>query len=451
MTPMRLTVLLALLCNSLLFAQGQWTHISTLPLPSPYTLTIAAPDQNTMWCFCAGGFVYRSTNGGVNWQLRNTGIAPVDFLIGYALDSSNAWAGTYSGDGHVYRTTDGGLSWTMQLSVPGVAFDGIRMHDVSSGFLIGEPIGGGQPWQFRFTTDGGTNWILSNHAPTALNSEYGHAESFDYIGTDRIWVGSSTNAPGATSARIFRTTSGADGTWTFSTVPGTLWSSELLYSGVAFVDSNNGMIGSYGRDLKRTTNGGLTWTSVTPPSGLSTWRCLNMNSVKDGSNTIRLLVADDAAGRGRIFRTTDFGTNWVQETLPANFITHMTFVNANLGFAGSFDGRVFKYSMPTDVGEVHDLIPKELTLFQNYPNPFNPTTEIRYQIPEVRSQRSEVSHVMLKVYDVLGREVATLVNEPMQPGTHEILWDASGQPTGVYLYRLQAGSQVETRKLIIIR
>ncbi|MBI5471915.1 MAG: T9SS type A sorting domain-containing protein [Ignavibacteriae bacterium] len=96
-------------------------------------------------------------------------------------------------------------------------------------------------------------------------------------------------------------------------------------------------------------------------------------------------------------------------------------------------------------------IPLMFALEQNYPNPFNPTTEIRYQIPEVRGQRSEVSRVTLKVFDILGREVATLVDEVRQPGTYNVQWNASGVASGVYLYRLRADAFVETKKCLMLR
>ncbi|MEK7249698.1 MAG: T9SS type A sorting domain-containing protein, partial [Bacteroidota bacterium] len=76
--------------------------------------------------------------------------------------------------------------------------------------------------------------------------------------------------------------------------------------------------------------------------------------------------------------------------------------------------------------------------------PFNPTTEIRYQI-------SEVSHVTLKVFDVLGREVATLVNEALKAGSYQTTFDASGLASGTYFYRINAGNYVETRKMILVR
>jgi hypothetical protein len=97
----------------------------------------------------------------------------------------------------------------------------------------------------------------------------------------------------------------------------------------------------------------------------------------------------------------------------------------------------------TDVDEEKTL-PTEFVLHQNYPNPFNPTTTIKFQIPHS-------SFVILKVFDLLGREVATLVNEEMGAGSYEKNFDDSGLASGVYLYRLQAGSFTQTKKLLLLR
>ncbi len=93
---------------------------------------------------------------------------------------------------------------------------------------------------------------------------------------------------------------------------------------------------------------------------------------------------------------------------------------------------------------VDESKPLRFALYQNYPNPFNPTTEIRYQT-------SEVSRVTLKGFDMLGREVATLVDEVQDSGFKTVKFDAGGLASGVYFYRLVAGGFVETKKLIVVR
>lgn len=89
-------------------------------------------------------------------------------------------------------------------------------------------------------------------------------------------------------------------------------------------------------------------------------------------------------------------------------------------------------------------LPTTYELYQNYPNPFNPATAIRYQLPVS-------AFVTLKVYDIVGREVATLVSDPQEPGTYTIEWDAREIASGVYFYRMQADGFTATRKLILLR
>ncbi len=93
----------------------------------------------------------------------------------------------------------------------------------------------------------------------------------------------------------------------------------------------------------------------------------------------------------------------------------------------------------TDLALLHDF-----SLSQNYPNPFNPITKIIYQIPEL-------SFVAINIYDVLGKEVATLVNEEKPLGNYEVEFNGTGLPSGIYFYRLQAGKFVEAKKMILIK
>jgi hypothetical protein len=112
-----------------------------------------------------------------------------------------------------------------------------------------------------------------------------------------------------------------------------------------------------------------------------------------------------------------------------------------------FDG-TFEYSNEIEV-EV-DFTPKEFVLYQNYPNPFNPNTTIKYEIPNVETTQ-RVVFTTLKVYDVLGNEVATLVNEEKQSGVYEVEFDASSLASGMYLYKLQAGAFIQSKKMILTK
>jgi hypothetical protein len=120
---------------------------------------------------------------------------------------------------------------------------------------------------------------------------------------------------------------------------------------------------------------------------------------------------------------------------------------AHLAWAGTFNGEQDVYygriTTLTDVAEDNPVLPSTHTLRQNYPNPFNPSTQIRFHI-------AEQEHVTLRIYDVLGRIVTTLVDETMEAGEYTRTWAASGLAGGVYYYRMKAGEFVETRSLMLL-
>lgn len=105
----------------------------------------------------------------------------------------------------------------------------------------------------------------------------------------------------------------------------------------------------------------------------------------------------------------------------------------------------FQYIWPTtDVPNDKIQIPSDFVLSQNYPNPFNPSTKIGYNL-------STNSFVTLKVYDILGREIETLVNEEKSIGNYEVEFNASNLPSGTYFYRIAAGDFIETKKMILVK
>jgi hypothetical protein len=120
----------------------------------------------------------------------------------------------------------------------------------------------------------------------------------------------------------------------------------------------------------------------------------------------------------------------------------------DVAVASSFDSVFVLYNsgnLPTGIKDpVRSGIPAEFRLGQNYPNPFNPSTVISFQLP-VRS------HVMLSVYNLLGQEVTTLIDDMQDAGYRSAVWNANNSPSGVYYYRIQAGSYMEVRKMILLK
>ena len=107
-------------------------------------------------------------------------------------------------------------------------------------------------------------------------------------------------------------------------------------------------------------------------------------------------------------------------------------------------GKAFSIKLPTDVNDYSSILPKNFILSQNYPNPFNPTTTINYSAPKS-------GFVSIKVYDVLGREVATLINENKPAGNYSIQFNSGNLVSEVYFYRMQAGDFIQTKKLILLK
>lgn len=129
----------------------------------------------------------------------------------------------------------------------------------------------------------------------------------------------------------------------------------------------------------------------------------------------------------------------------SNQITSTTAAELNFEADGVIDLIVDEESRPVNNPKVEDyLVPKNFELSQNYPNPFNPSTTIEYSIPKD-------AIVSLKIYDVLGKEVATLVNDQKTAGTYILNWNASNFSSGLYFYRLTAGEFTETKKMFLVK
>jgi len=155
-------------------------------------------------------------------------------------------------------------------------------------------------------------------------------------------------------------------------------------------------------------------------------------------------------GSGVFISTIDPG-NWTQFSAPITYSQTGTPDWCNIIFTVLTKGNILTTAVVDDLSfgsassvEQIEENPKRYNLSQNYPNPFNPTTNIEYSIPEQ-------SYVELKIYDVLGNEVASLVNTTQEAGKYDIKFDASGLSSGLYIYKLNAGNFTSSRKMMLLK
>jgi photosystem II stability/assembly factor-like uncharacterized protein len=300
---------------------------------------------------------------------------------------SDANNGIAVGYGTMFRTTDGGATWKDQLVDPHYSFRGVRFTNASTAIAVGIFA------PIIRTTDAGVTWTK-------------------------------------------------DSSW---------WSGRALYS-ISFTDANTGTIVGSGlyscvngicdtlkAAILRTTNGGATWTSQSSGT-LATLIGVHFTDANTGTAV---------GGGGTILRTTNGGTTWInQSSGTTNSLLGVYFTNTNTGIAVGENGTILRTTTGgirvTDVKDIVSALPNQFALEQNYPNPFNPATVISYELPVT-------SNVRLIIYDVLGREVQTLINEHQNAGNHSVTLDAGNLPSGVYFYRLQAGSYNATKKLLLLK
>lgn len=224
----------------------------------------------------------------------------------------------------------------------------------------------------------------------------------------------------------------------------------------------------------RSTDGGLTWSDpvrVNDDSTITAWQWFGTMSVApDGRIDVMWLDTRDNPGTvlSSLYYSysTDAGETWnVNQRLSDDFDPHVGWPNQNkmgdyfdmvsttegahIAWAGTFNGEqdVYYGFMPAPVTEVttrDEGLPLAFELKQNFPNPFNPATSFSFSVPQS-------SFINLTVFDLLGRQVATVVNQPLAAGNYTKRWDAGGLPSGVYYYRLVGEGEVQTRSLVLLK
>jgi Secretion system C-terminal sorting domain len=432
-----LSVFLVLVMASGLLAQT-WT-LQSVPLSGDLN-SVWAVSTTVCWAVGPASVIVRTTNGGTNW-VSAVGNFPAgtDLYTCSATSDLNCWVG--AGDGSLYNTTNGGTTWTYYpLPAPAAQFiDVVHFFTPQIGFALGDPVGG--QWCYYWTTNAGTNW---NFYPgiTAAGTEAGWNNSYCAIDTAHIWFGTNVS-------KIYKGGFRSG----FTSGP----TAALDSYGVAFFDNNNGTAimytGTAAAPNTNSTNGGASWTTTafTPAQVGYGIKALANNFYGYGW----MCVGGSATLGGKIYRTTNKGTSWTEQptTLAAgkSFFAISMF-NVNCGWAvtgtggtGGTNAGVYKYNdVLNAINPLNTNTPTSFKLEQNYPNPFNPTTTINYSI-------SKESNVTLKIYDILGNEVKSLVNEQQSVNNYTITTNFSNLTSGVYYYTLKAGDFTSTKKLMLIK
>jgi len=328
------------------------------------------------------------------------------------------------------KTTNSGVNWFSIIPPdPFEVYHDFSILNEDTIWLVSRnsPTGG----VFR-TTNGGTSWIRQSNAG-------------DY--PDKIFM---------FNARIgFIGFNGGTPTTKKTTNGGFNWFPVLNegFTDIYFIDSLTGWKCWGERDsIKKTTDGGTTWQKqLLPPTGgfyalsvINDFAVLNADTIW-GVGAVSNLI------RGLIYMSSDGGTTWNYQ-LPDTSINipryyHTQFLSRLNGWAYSIYNGVHTVTGGniTSISQTGSEVPEDFKLFQNYPNPFNPVTTIEFKVKSSKD-------IKLTIYDIRGSEISVLVNEKLNAGEYQYVFDAGSLSNGVYFYSLYAdGKIVDTKKMVLVR
>lgn len=405
--------------------KGQWINIYQMVVS--YDQIIAATTD----------FVFKSSDGGVTWLQSKDGI-PNQYCRNITVSQSGRMY-LANDMGGILESNDDGSIWGT-LSTPSGFFAAYSILATQNNLFVGitgwnahSPVvvksaNDGQTWQYvgpgnpnayplKLTLTGrGTILLAEGYSPYSKND--------------------------STGGGILRSTDEGE-TWNWSNIGldvQNVWS--------LVVDTTSGKVyaGTRYGDIYSSTDDGQTWQKMQGPAWAS--QTSGVNSLLAYNGKLFAGFSNPVSGTIGLAYTKDGGATW---TDIGDEIAHvpgsMCLSLANLGdtlLIGTADGIWADTKVLTAVHSTTPTVPSGFSLSHNYPNPFNPTTTIEYRI-------ENREYTTLSVYNVLGQKVATLVDEMQSSGSHTVTFDASRLPSGTYFYRLQAGNDVQTKKMILVK
>ena len=359
--------------------------------------------------------VYLSTDNGLTWTEVNNGL-PATYIWYLKVSGNNLYACT--GGVGLFRTTDSGASW----SNLGLISEVIYTCAVNGSAIFA----GTHDHGIYRSTDDGVNW---NQVNNGLNT----------IDVRALFVNGNSIFAGTFPGMYRSNDNGENWVELTNGLP------NPMVNVLAFTMIGSTLFAGLDGGVYYSTDNGDIWNAA----GLS--GTYPPTIISYGTNLFAGLSGDG------IYYSNDNGLNWaaVNEGLPTPVYPQSLLTSGDKIFLAAWYEGLFWRPLSELVSSVPGSdtdVPTKYSLFQNYPNPFNPNTSIKYSIPQL-------SNVLIKIFDVLGNEVETLVNEEKSVGTYEITWYAEQLPSGIYFYQLKAGDPstssgqgfVETKKMILLK
>lgn len=428
--------LIVVLCPKY-YSQSSWEKIKT---PTDFNLLkVFYLDSLHCWVTGDSGVIIFSSDEGDSWQVQNSGVSNFISDI-YFLNENLGWAVTFETEGSnsdirskVLKTSDGGANWEVNsYRHLNIILSTIYFKDNLHGWVGSKPSG------ISFTEDGGYNWFES----TIDTGGFGYfpIEQIEFSTPQYGFaVGGHVDAVGVV--------------WS-SSDSGKIWIPHGigpdLFLDFVFLDSTNiisltaELEGYYPTALLKFNLIDNTWNYIDTPeyvyvTGLSLRTPTEIwGSV--GRNSPSFILSKNS------------GSTWQLVNTPDSLIAiDVSFADSLHGIAVSNNGFILRYipDKPVNVEYTFSEIPEHFILNQNYPNPFNPSTKISWL-------SANGSWQTLKIYDVLGNEIATLLNEYKSAGNYEVDFNLETENTpslvsGIYFYQLKAGDKVETKKMLLLK
>ena len=467
--------------GTLLHTSDGGEHWEMLSLPVNAYTSIKFIDLMNGWVTGLGGVIMHTTDGGENWNYQENIGGYLNFNSIFFINADSGWAAgggevPFPGSGQerlIEATTNGGDTWDVQYFQDESSLSKIYFTDNNNGYALGGAY-------VMHSTNGGNVWTQSVITGKIF-------DGICFIDNNTGWLAGKSGVSNY-AGLIYKTTNGGN-VWN-----GTIFGyNENLYD-ICFSDQQHGWaVGANDQDgtgiIYATTNGGNSWLPQNIPAvnSLHSVYFVNNNSGwavgdngtiistfnpvpveltsfsagVDGNNVdLSWQTATETNNSGFEIQRSDV-RDQKSETLDwkkIGFIkgqgtttkeNNYSFVDKNLG-TGSYSYKLFQIDFDgtrteSEIVNVNiNSQPKEYALMQNYPNPFNPTTTIEYSIPEN-------GNVKLKIYNSLGEEVATLVNEYKTARSYKINFDASTLPSGVYYYKIITEKFSSVKKMILLK